>query len=163
MTLTDMIGYAGAAVGTCIMLPQVYTSYRTKKVDDLSVMTVILYVLNCILWLIYGIRIAAMPAIVANGFGLVISIAQLIVRIKFAARPIIPQDTIAPFLGCYWRHLKVLPKNYFLYVWLLLIISGNRTPRGKIACVLISILIIPLFHVWSTRHETAEDQAPADQ
>jgi hypothetical protein len=51
------------------------------------------------------------------------------------------------FFVDYWRHLKALPKNFYFYVWLFLILSCGHTPKGKVAAVLISVLIIPLFQI----------------
>jgi len=44
----------------------------------------VLYFLNCVLWAIYGILINAMPVIVANLIALVISIVQIVIKVKYA-------------------------------------------------------------------------------
>lgn len=80
---TNIVGYTAAVIGTLLMLPQVIKSWRSKKVEDLSFSTVILYFLNCALWLIYGLLIFAYPVIVANGIALVISIIQIFLKIKY--------------------------------------------------------------------------------
>jgi uncharacterized protein with PQ loop repeat len=41
-TLTLLIGYAAVAVGTTFMLPQILKSWKTKRVDDLSLASVTL-------------------------------------------------------------------------------------------------------------------------
>jgi MtN3 and saliva related transmembrane protein len=84
-TLTTIIGFAATVVGTVLMLPQVIRSWRTRQVDDLSLSMVLLYVLNCALWLVYGCLVAAPPVIVANSAGLMISIVQLVLKIRYAA------------------------------------------------------------------------------
>lgn len=80
---TNIIGYAATVVGILIMLPQIYKSWKTKKVNDLSMGMVFLYFLNCLLWLIYGLLIVAPPIIVANAIGLIISIFQLLLKLKY--------------------------------------------------------------------------------
>ena len=82
-TFTDLIGYAATVVGTCFMLPQIAKSWKTRSVSDLSMGMVVLFFFNCILWLSYGILISAMPVIIANGIGLVISIVQSILKLKY--------------------------------------------------------------------------------
>lgn len=83
-TITSIIGYTAAIVGTFLMLPQVVKSWRSKKVDDVAMGMVVLYFFNCLLWLIYGIMILAYPVILANGIGLVISIVQFFLKIKYS-------------------------------------------------------------------------------
>ncbi len=81
--IITVIGYAATAVGTVLMLPQVIRSWRTRRVDDLSLAMVLLYFVNCSLWLVYGVLINAGPVIVANGAGLVISIVQLVLKLRY--------------------------------------------------------------------------------
>jgi MtN3 and saliva related transmembrane protein len=81
-TLTNLIGYSAAAVGTLLMLPQVVKSRRTIRMEDLSLGMTILYLLNCFLWLLYGLLISSFPMIVANSAGLVISIVQVVLKLK---------------------------------------------------------------------------------
>jgi MtN3 and saliva related transmembrane protein len=83
IAFTNFIGYTAAIVGTFLMLPQVLKLYSTKKAGDVSIWMVIFYVVNCFLWLLYGIGISAMPVIVANAVALVISIAQLILKLRY--------------------------------------------------------------------------------
>ncbi len=80
---TNIIGYIAAVVGIFVMLPQVVKSLKTKKTEDVSMGMVVLYVLNCFLWLIYNVLISATPAVVANAVGLVISVVQLMVKLKY--------------------------------------------------------------------------------
>jgi lactoylglutathione lyase len=86
-TITLVIGYAAVAVGTTFMLPQVLKSWKTKRVDDLSFASVTLYFANSLLWLAYGILIAAWPVAVANALALVISIVQLSLKLKYTLQP----------------------------------------------------------------------------
>lgn len=81
--LINIIGYTAVAVGTSLMLPQVIKAWKTKRVEDLSFGMVVLYFFNCLLWLLYGLLIAALPVIVANSIALVISIAQVILKLKY--------------------------------------------------------------------------------
>ncbi|MFA5083879.1 MAG: SemiSWEET family transporter [Candidatus Paceibacterota bacterium] len=81
--LANLIGYTAAAVGTFLMLPQVIKSYKSKKTADLSMAMVIIYVINCFLWMIYGFFLSAIPMIVANGIGFIISVVQLVLKLKY--------------------------------------------------------------------------------
>lgn len=82
--LTQIIGFLAAVVGTSLMLPQVFRTVKTKKVNDLSLVMLIFYFLNCSLWLTYGILILAWPVIICNFIALLISIFQLILKFKYS-------------------------------------------------------------------------------
>lgn len=81
--ITDIIGYAAATVGTILMLPQVYKSYRTRRVDDISMAMVIVYIVNCTLWEVYGWLLDSMPIILCNMIALVIAFIQLYLKLSF--------------------------------------------------------------------------------
>lgn len=80
--LTEIIGYIAAAFGTALMLPQVYKSYRTKRVNDISFVMLIVYILNCTSWEIYGILINSKPVIICNFLALIIGIFQMVLKLK---------------------------------------------------------------------------------
>ena len=82
-TLVNVIGFTAAIVGTSLMLPQVIKSIKTRKVDDVSFLMLLLYFFNCLLWLLYGILITAWPVIVCNFIALLISILQLVLKVKY--------------------------------------------------------------------------------
>ena len=81
--ITEIIGFSAAVVGTALMLPQVIRSIKTKKVDDVSFGMLLLYFFNCLLWMVYGILILAWPVIICNFIAFIISIIQLILKMKY--------------------------------------------------------------------------------
>jgi MtN3 and saliva related transmembrane protein len=84
--IINLIGYAAVVIGTSLMLPQVVKSFRTKKMDDVSFGTVVLYFFNCLLWLIYSWLIHAWPPVVANAIGLAISVVQIRLKMVYGLR-----------------------------------------------------------------------------
>lgn len=83
MTSADMVGYAATVVGTSMMLPQLARSWRTQHMRDVAWGMVTLFLLNCLLWLAYGLMIAAPPMVAANAIGFVIGLALLAMKIRF--------------------------------------------------------------------------------
>lgn len=81
--LIEGIGYAAAFFGTILMLPQTYKSYKTKRVADISLSMLVVYVINCTLWEVYGWLIDSNPIIICNIIALFIGIIQLIIKIKY--------------------------------------------------------------------------------
>ncbi|MGC8824076.1 MAG: SemiSWEET family sugar transporter [Bacteroidales bacterium] len=95
--ITDIIGYAAATVGTILMLPQVYKSYRTRRVDDISMAMVIVYIVNCTLWEIYGWLLDSMPIILCNLIALIIAFIQLYLKLRLGSnrRTPVQSDEVA--------------------------------------------------------------------
>lgn len=85
--LTTVFGYLATATGTCLMLPQLYKTFKTKSVKDVSWGMLIIYFFNSVFWLVYGLLLAATPLILTNSIALVISIAQIILQIKYSKTP----------------------------------------------------------------------------
>jgi len=81
---TNIFGYAATVVGMALMLPQAYKMYKTKKVEDISWAMLILYFLNCVLWLGYGVLQGSLPLTITNSVGFLISIVQVILKVKFS-------------------------------------------------------------------------------
>ena len=50
---------------------------------DVAFGMIALFLLNCLLWLAYGLMIAAPPMVVANSIGFLISLALLGLKIRF--------------------------------------------------------------------------------
>ena len=84
--LTTIVGYLATATGICLMLPQFYKTLKTKSVKDVSRLMLIVYFFNCIFWLIYGLLIDAAPIIFTNVIALVISIAQIILQVRYSRK-----------------------------------------------------------------------------
>lgn len=85
--IVDAIGYAGVATATSFMLPQVYKTYKTKSVEDISWGMVSILFLNGALWLIYGLLTATIPLILANSVGMIVCGAQIIMKILYRNNP----------------------------------------------------------------------------
>ncbi len=81
--ITQLIGYSAAIVGTSLMLPQIFKTIKTNKVEDISLMMLVFYFLNCLLWLIYGLLIKDLPITIANFIALIISIIQLTLKYRY--------------------------------------------------------------------------------
>jgi MtN3 and saliva related transmembrane protein len=83
-TITALTGYSATVVGTSLMLPQVYKTWKTKSAEDVSWGMLALYFLNCALWLTYGAEIKSTPLMLTNGIALLISIAQIGLKLKYS-------------------------------------------------------------------------------
>ena len=82
----DIRGYVAAAFGTALMLPQVYKTYKTKRVEDLSLVMIYVYIINCALWLTYGAMLKSLPMVLCNAMAELIAIIQLILKIQYSKK-----------------------------------------------------------------------------
>jgi uncharacterized protein with PQ loop repeat len=80
---TEIAGWAGTIVGVYLMVPQVLKVLATHHMRDVSFETVVLYVLNCFCWLLYGIGKKGKQIWIANGIALAIGIVQLVLKMRF--------------------------------------------------------------------------------
>ena len=79
----QIVGYAAASVGTVLMLPQAFRTFRTKRAKDVSLMMLIAYMVNCTLWSVYGLLISSMPVLLCNAFAFFISVAMLAMKARY--------------------------------------------------------------------------------
>jgi MtN3 and saliva related transmembrane protein len=82
--IVDTIGYFAAFFGTILMLPQAIKTYRTRHVADISLVMLVVYIINCILWGIYGFFLHSVPMLICNGFALIIGFLMLSMKILFS-------------------------------------------------------------------------------
>jgi MtN3 and saliva related transmembrane protein len=66
-----------------ILLPQVYKSIKTKKANDISMSMLVVYIINVVLWEIYGWLINSVPIMVCNLVSFFIGIFQIALKIKY--------------------------------------------------------------------------------
>jgi MtN3 and saliva related transmembrane protein len=86
-TLIDFVGYVGSFLTAITFVPQVYKSWQSKSVGDLSVWMVLIVIISTIVWLVYGIAIHSGPVIVANIIVLILSLVLLAFKFKFKRIP----------------------------------------------------------------------------
>ncbi len=90
--LTTIVGYLATVTGTCVMLPQVYKTFKTKSVKDVSWGMLVIYFFNGIFWLTYGLLLGAFPIILTNSIAIVISIAQIILQVRYSKKQEVLRD-----------------------------------------------------------------------
>lgn len=64
--LDEMFGYLGSSLLILSLVPQIYHSFATKKLDDLSSWTLAIELTTSIMFLSYGIIIDEIPMIYGN-------------------------------------------------------------------------------------------------
>ena len=85
MQSITLIGMLAGTLTTLAFLPQVVKTWRTRSAEDISVSMLLLFSSGLVLWLVYGIAIAALPIILANSVTLILTFAILLMKWRFAA------------------------------------------------------------------------------
>lgn len=77
--------FAGGMIVISTM-PQAVKSYRTKKVEDLSLPMFILLFGAQVIWIIYGIHINDLPILLTNGSSIIIVFINIALILKYRGK-----------------------------------------------------------------------------
>jgi MtN3 and saliva related transmembrane protein len=80
----EIFGYIAAVLTTAAFLPQLIKTLKTKKADDVSLVTLIMFIIGVLCWIIYGYKISSIPILVANLITLILNLLILISKIYFS-------------------------------------------------------------------------------
>ena len=81
--MTELVGYSAGFLMASTMIPQIVRSFKTKSVKDISVSMLLIYMFSSVLWVIYGLRIRALPVVIADGLAFIVGTIQFIIKLKF--------------------------------------------------------------------------------
>jgi len=81
--IIDIFGYIGAVLLTILFIPQVVTTYKTRNIDSLSYIFLILEFLASLNFIIYGFLIGSIPVIIANSSAFICSILLIVAKRNF--------------------------------------------------------------------------------
>jgi len=80
----DIFGYFAAILTTAAFLPQLIKTQKTQKADDVSLTTLIMFIVGVLSWIIYGYKISSTPILIANLITLILNLLILISKIYFS-------------------------------------------------------------------------------
>ena len=80
----DIFGYIAAILTTAAFLPQLIKTLKTKKAEDVSLITLIMFIVGVLCWIIYGYKISSIPILLANLITLLLNLLILISKIYFS-------------------------------------------------------------------------------
>ncbi|MCW3087639.1 MAG: putative conserved rane protein [Sediminibacterium sp.] len=81
--IVEYIGYFGSFLTSITFIPQVYKSWQSRSVGDLSVWMILIVITSTIVWLVYGFAIHSGPVIVANIVVLVLTLVLFYFKLSF--------------------------------------------------------------------------------
>ena len=80
---TELLGTLAAICSTVSFIPQLLRVWRRKSAKDISLGMFLLFSFGVLLWLIYGTLIGSRPVIAANGATLILSVAILLLKLRY--------------------------------------------------------------------------------
>ena len=83
MSFANTIAILAPIVNCVQLFPQLYKSYQTKQVEDLSVYSLCLLLLTSILWLLHGYFIQDISLITAGIISVTVNISLLLLFCKY--------------------------------------------------------------------------------
>ena len=82
----EFFGYFAAILTTAAFLPQLIKTLRTKKADDVSLITLIMFLSGVGSWIIYGYKISSFPILLANIITFILNLLILISKIYYSKK-----------------------------------------------------------------------------
>jgi len=83
MDQVTLIGLLAGTLTTIAFIPQLQQTWRTRSAQDVSLGMLLTFVTGVFLWLIYGLMLGALPIILANLVTLVLTLAILILKLRY--------------------------------------------------------------------------------
>ncbi|MEI7588835.1 MAG: PQ-loop domain-containing transporter [Chitinophagia bacterium] len=81
--LVEYIGYLGSLLSCITFIPQVYLSWKSHSVGDLSLLMILIVITSTIVWLTYAYLIKSKPVLVANTVVFILSLMLLYFKLTF--------------------------------------------------------------------------------
>ena len=80
----QFFGYFAAILTTLAFLPQLIKTLKTKKAEDVSLITLIMFLIGVLSWIIYGYKISSKPILIANVVTFILNLLILIFKIVYS-------------------------------------------------------------------------------
>ena len=80
----EFFGYFAAILTTVAFLPQLIKTLKTKKAEDVSLITLIMFISGVGFWIIYGYKISSSPILLANIITFILNLFILISKIYYS-------------------------------------------------------------------------------
>ena len=82
----EFYGYFAAILTTLAFLPQLIKTFKTKKANDVSLITLIMFLTGVSSWIVYGFKISSIPVLTANIITFILNFMILFFKIYFAKK-----------------------------------------------------------------------------
>ena len=80
----EFFGYLAATLTTIAFIPQLIKTLKTKKAEDVSLTTLIMFLTGVSAWIIYGIQISSKPILIANVITFLLNFLILVFKLIYS-------------------------------------------------------------------------------
>tara|TARA_B100000963_G_scaffold236796_1_gene207025 strand:+ start:155 stop:421 length:267 start_codon:yes stop_codon:yes gene_type:complete len=80
----EFFGYFAAILTTLAFIPQLIKTLKTKKAEDVSLTTLIMFLTGVAAWIIYGIQISSKPILIANVITFLLNLLILVFKLIYS-------------------------------------------------------------------------------
>ena len=80
----EFFGYFAAILTTLAFIPQLIKTLKTKKAEDVSLTTLIMFLTGVLAWIIYGIQISSRPILIANTITFLLNFLILVFKLIYS-------------------------------------------------------------------------------
>lgn len=80
----EFFGFLAAVLTTAAFLPQLVKTIKTKKAEDVSLLTLIMFIFGVCSWIVYGYKISSTPIMTANLITLFLNLLILISKVSYS-------------------------------------------------------------------------------
>ena len=80
----EFFGYFAAVLTTAAFLPQLIKTLKSKKAEDISSITLIMFICGVGSWIIYGYEISSSPILIANIITFILNLFILISKVYYS-------------------------------------------------------------------------------
>jgi len=82
----ELFGYSAAILTTLAFLPQLIKTFKTKKAEDVSLITLIMFLTGVSSWIVYGYKISSIPILIANVITFILNLLILIFKVYYSKK-----------------------------------------------------------------------------
>tara|TARA_B100000963_G_scaffold128904_1_gene112457 strand:+ start:1546 stop:1812 length:267 start_codon:yes stop_codon:yes gene_type:complete len=82
----ELFGYSAAILTTLAFLPQLIKTFKTKRAEDVSLITLIMFLTGLSSWIVYGYKISSIPILIANVITFILNLLILIFKIYYSKK-----------------------------------------------------------------------------
>ena len=79
----EVLGYLAATFTTVAFIPQAWLTWKTRSAHGISLGMYSVFISGVIMWMLYGLMIAAWPVVIANVITLMLASFILAMKIRF--------------------------------------------------------------------------------
>lgn len=84
--LAEIFGFSGGLLIALSLLPQIHKSWKTKSVEDISLLLTTVYSFGLLMWLVYGLLYMTYAVLFMASTELLLALTMFFLKIKYSKK-----------------------------------------------------------------------------